>query len=67
MAGIDRLSTATDALDFPTTFEKLRQPIFDDSFYGQQWLALKALAQQRGEADTAYLKPIDDFVARIGQ
>ena len=64
--GIDRLSKATDPLDFSTAFDQLRQPIFDDSFYAQQWLVLKALAQSRGETDTAYLKPIDEFVARFG-
>ena len=64
--GIDRLSDAVDPLDFLALFDQLRQPIFDDSFYGQQWLALRALAQSRGETDPAYLKPIGEFVAQFG-
>ena len=67
IAGIDRLSNATDPLDFSTAFDQLRQPIYDNSFYSQQWLALRTLAQSRGEADTTYLKPIDEFVAQFGQ
>lgn len=65
--GIDRLANATDPLNFSTAFAQLRQPIFDDSFYGQQWGALNALARQRGETDAVYLKSIDEFVARFGQ
>lgn len=67
MMGIDRLSSITDPLDFSTAFDQLRQPIYDDSFYNQQWLALKTLARNRGETDAAYIKLIDEFVAQFGQ
>ena len=65
MPGIDRLSDTADPLDFLATFDQLRQPIYDDSFYGQQWLALGTLARNRGEADEAYLKSIDEVASQF--
>ena len=63
--GIDRLSDTVDPLDFLALFDQLRQPIYDDSFYGRQWFALSTLARSRGETDAAYLKSIDEFASQF--
>ena len=65
--GINRLSDAIESIDLVSLFDQLRQPVFDESFYNQQWLALRELAQSRGEKDGTYLKSIDEFVTQSGQ
>ena len=67
LPGIDRATTDTEPIDFSAEFERLRTPLFDAAFYHQQWLALNALARQRGETDAAYLKQIDEFIGLFGR
>ena len=65
--GLDQTSDQAKPVDFSTEFEHLRQPIFDQLFYHQQWLALSELARQRGENNEAYLNQIDEFIGLFGQ
>lgn len=60
--GIDQDGNNAGSVDFIAEFERLRQPIFDQSFYHDQWLALSELARQRGETSEAYLNQIAGFI-----
>lgn len=65
--GLDTSAGLSEPVEFIQEFERLRQPIFDQSFYHQQWLALSELARQRGETNDAYLKQIDEFIGLFGE
>ena len=65
--GIDRAGDSSEPLDFLAEFDRLRTPIFEPSFYQQQWLALRKLAQRRGEGDADFLMQLDEFVALSGR
>ena len=65
--GIDRPAIATEPLGFVAEFERLRQPVYPADFYRNQWLALRELAQQRGETDAVYLRQIAELVQQTGQ
>ncbi|WP_246859628.1 zeta toxin family protein [Spirosoma sp. KCTC 42546] len=60
--GLERTGDQLEPANFNREFDRLRQPIFDQIFYHQQWLALLELAQTRNETNDDYLKQIDAFV-----
>lgn len=60
--GLDRTSDRDEPVDFVAAFERLRQPVFEKSFYLNEWLVLKTLAEKRGETSEAYLRPITGFI-----
>lgn len=65
--GLDRTDDHPELVNFEHAFDQFRQPIFDQSFYYEQWFALRSLAQQRGETNDAYLKQIDEFIRHYSQ
>ncbi|WP_338868035.1 zeta toxin family protein [Spirosoma sp. SC4-14] len=50
-------------IDFISEFNRLRVPLLHNDFYRQQWLAIKLLAEKRGETNAGYLRLIDEFMA----
>ncbi len=60
--GLDQAGDNLKPIDFIAEFERLRQPIFDQPFYHDQWLVLGELARQRGETNGVYLNQIAEFV-----
>lgn len=65
--GIDWDGLNSQPINFIDQFERLRVPLFDNEFYRQQWLALRELAQKRGETDETYCKQLDEFINSFGR
>lgn len=65
VAGLDRIGDQPDSIDFAHEFDRLRQPIYPASFYHEQWLALKSLAQSRGETSADYRRQVDEFIGQF--
>lgn len=63
---VDWLAQHKPEIDFITEVNKLRLPLFHNVFYRQQWLAIKLLAEKRGETNADYLRLIDEFIALHG-
>ncbi len=51
--------------DVVPLFASARQPMFDQTFYYQQWQAIAELARRRGETNADYLGQIDAFVRQF--
>ncbi|GAB4013799.1 hypothetical protein GCM10028808_34210 [Spirosoma migulaei] len=60
--GLDQIDNPLESIHLESEFARLRQPIFGQTFYHQQWLDLRELAQTRNETNDDYLKQIDAFV-----
>lgn len=51
-----------NSYDFIVLFEKLREPLYSNEYYLQEWKEIKEKATDRGEKNPNYLNSIDDFI-----